>query len=134
MPLSLRQLEPAPSSQLALEEISEEGTNSSIALKLKEFVIQVAGTYRTRFNLGVGASTNGYGQIYVNGVPKGSVRVQRTAGGFTVYVEDIGGLKQYDLLQLYAWHTDSTNLVTVSNFSISASYQELPSPIPAKVN
>ena len=101
---------------------------------MKEFVIRVPGAYRTQFNLGVGASTNGYGQIYVNGVPKGSTRVHRTQGDYTVQVEDIGGLLAGDLLQLYAWHTNGTNPTSVGAFSISASYQSLPPTIPSKGN
>ena len=128
------QLEAVPSSQLVAEDNAEETTTSTTAAKLKEFVIRFPGTYRCKFNLGVGANTNGYAAIYVNAVKKGAIRVQRTAGDYSVQVEDIGGLKVGDLLQLYAWHTNGTSSTSVDAFSISASYQQQQPPIPGTVN
>lgn len=125
--------EAAPSSQLVQEDNAEETTTATSATKLKEFVIYTAGAYHTKFNLGCFTNFNGYAQIYVNGAAKGSARVQ-TANGYTICVETIAGLKPGDLLQLYAWHTNGTASTSVGAFSISASWQKMPTPITAKVN
>lgn len=129
----LMQEEAVSSSQLVAEDNAEETTTATTATKLKEFVIRVAGTYRTKFNLGQFTNFNGYAQIYVNAVAKGSTRVQ-TSNGYTICVEDIAGLKPGDLLQLYAWHTNGTAAVSVASFSISASFGAVPPTIPSKVN
>lgn len=127
-------IEAVPSTQLVAEDNAEETTNATSPTKLKEHVVLVPGTYRAQWNLGVGASTNGYSQIYVNGTAKGAIRVQRTAGEYTVQVETLPGLKAGDLVQLYAWHTNGTNPTSVGAFFLSASRQEVPTPIPGKTN
>ena len=48
----------------------------------------------------------------------------------TTYIEDVGGLKKDDLLQLYA-KVNSLETAEVSGYSIWASYAEVPTPIPA---
>ena len=127
------QVEAVPSTQLVAEDNAEETTTATSPTKLKEFVIRFPGTYSARFNLGCFINFNGYASLYVNGVKKGATRVQ-TSNGYTICVESVGGLKAGDLLQLYAWHTNGTSSTSVDSFSISASYQNQPDPIPAKVS
>ena len=122
------------SSQLVAIDATEESTTSSTPVKLKEFVIDVAGTYRAKFSMlsaTAGAAT-GFAQLYVNAVVRGGTH---NVSGLTwvQQVEDIS-VGVGDLLQLYVWHYNGSAAVSVNSFSISASWQDLPPAIPARVS
>ncbi|EHB65276.1 tail fiber repeat 2 protein [Paenibacillus lactis 154] len=90
------------------------GTTPQIAVGC---TISVAGTYRVVFYLGVDDGLIGYGQIYVNGSPRGTLR--SVTSSYIGYVEDIS-INGNDKIQVYAWTNQSGGgYVRLRDFTVS---------------
>lgn|GEM_PF-3106036 len=90
------------------------GTTPQIAVGC---TISVAGTYRVVFYLGVDDGLIGYGQIYVNGSPRGTLR--SVTSSYIGYIEDIS-INGNDKIQVYAWTNQSGGgYVRLRDFTVS---------------
>ena len=127
--------EAVPSNRLVQSSVAAVTTTETSATKKKEVVCTFDGTYRFKFGLKTAAITDGANaQLYKNGVAIGIPR-NTTSTDPVVYVEDIGGWKRGDLMQLYIWSTAGSQTVTATGFSIWAEIQRVGPAIPAgKVN
>lgn len=90
-------------------EWNEKQSTGQSYLKTHEIRAWRDGAYRVRFLMrGETSGNDGYGRIYVNGIAEGTERINGT-GAYIEYAEDISGISQGDLIQIY-----------VKNESISA--------------
>lgn len=94
--------------------ITEQVSNSTSYVKVKETVISRAGNLRIKFNLRNSSSGTAYGRIYVNGIAKGTER-STTSTSEVTFTEDITGLNHNDLVQVYVRQTGGLNCFA-SNF------------------
>lgn len=78
--------------------------------------ISLAGTYQVLFYLSTESGATGYGQIYVNGAPRGILRsgINTTPIG---YIQDIE-INGNDKIQVYVWSSASNKYVTISDFIV----------------
>ncbi|PZT57729.1 hypothetical protein DN757_00470 [Paenibacillus silvae] len=83
-------------------------TYNTSPTKVREITANTGGTYRV--NYGIRSEAQGtnyaYGQLYVNGVPRGIQR-QTNLGDVVYYTEDIA-VNAGDILQLYIWTSNSS--------------------------
>lgn len=79
--------------------------------------ISVAGTYRIQFYLKVDDGYIGYGQIYVNGSPRGTLRTV-SSSFYQGFQEDIT-INGDEKIQVYVWTNKSGGYVSIQNFSVS---------------
>lgn len=83
-------------------------------------VISMAGTYRVQFYLGVQDGFIGYGQIYVNGTPRGTLR--SVTSSYIGYIEDIT-INGNDKIQVYVWTNKSGGYVHLRDFKVSTNIE-----------
>lgn len=94
------------------------GTTPQIAVGC---TISVAGTYRVVFYLGVDDGLIGYGQIYVNGSPRGTLR--SVTSSYIGYIEDIS-INGNDKIQVYAWtNQGGGGYVRIRDFTVSTNIE-----------
>lgn len=80
-------------------------------------LISVAGTYRVQFYLKVDDGSLGYGQIYVNGSPRGTLRTV-SSSFLQGFQEDIT-INGDEKIHVYVWTNKSGAYVTIQDFTIS---------------
>ena len=107
----------APGDLLLISNATERGTGSQTLTKMKETKALSGGQFRIKFDLKQQSGYTGpaYGQIYVNGVPKGILR-QTTSASPVTFTEDIS-VDVDDLVQLYC-RTGGIGWAYVSNLNI----------------
>ncbi len=95
-------------------------TASDAYVKLKEFRVPRAGTYRVKWACATSEAGRGsWTRVYKNGA---AVGVEKETIGDLDYhdlEDDVGGFAHGDLLQLYG-HNESTRICYVKNFFICA--------------
>lgn len=79
--------------------------------------ISVAGTYRIQFYLKVDDGYIGYGQIYVNGSPRGTLRTVLSSF-YQGFQEDIT-INGDETIQVYVWTNKSGGYVSIQDFTVS---------------
>lgn len=105
-----------PGSVLVNTNATQRSTNSGTLVKVKETLVGQPGTYRISFKMsGQTNSTAHNAQVYVNGIPRGTLRRTNSTAA-TVYTEDFE-LKANDSVQIYAKH-DNANFVYISDLNI----------------
>ena len=105
---------------------TEANTERSTALtsyyKVKEILINKAGTYNTTFQLKCNTSTgNSYGRIYKDGVGFGTERSTSNTS-YQTYTEELT-FSQGDLIQLYIYHDNGGTSAVIQNFQLLATLQ-----------
>lgn len=86
--------------------------------KLKEIQVSKKGTYRVKFDLYPSSPFYAaYGQIYVNGVPRGILRNNTQSSTPITFTEDIT-INDNDLIQIYAYSAGAGYDASVRNFTI----------------
>ena len=104
-------------------------TQNNTYTKLKEIEVhRVAGVFTIKFSHEYsqsGSPTTAYARIYVNGSPVGTERSTSSAGGYTLYTENIT-VVQGDLVQLYAKLDDpvTNNFSNVKEFRFYAFHKD----------
>ncbi|MGG1878126.1 phage tail protein [Paenibacillus cisolokensis] len=80
-------------------------------------LISVAGTYRVQFYLKVDDGAIGYGQIYVNGSPRGTLRTV-SSSFYMGFQEDIT-INGDEKIHVYMWTNKSGAYVVIQDFTIT---------------
>lgn len=108
----------AGTTNILLQETAENSTTSGTPVKVHEFKINYAGTYTLAFNLkeGSASSCTAYGQIYVNGVARGTLH-STISTVYTNYTDSIT-VNVNDLVQLYVYGTGTTNVAYYNNYQL----------------
>lgn len=104
---------PIGGSTLILSSDTMSSITTSSPTKVKEIKINIAGTYRVKFDIQASTTYIAYGQIYVNGVARGILR-QNSNAIWVTYSEDIT-VNANDLIQLYVY---GSSKVYYQNFRI----------------
>lgn len=103
------------------------GTDTTYTLK-KEIVIINPGTYRIAFDMYCNGTSSSFGQIYRNGSPVGTERLDGDHA-YSTYTEDISGWSTNDLCQLFMKQSGSDTYFC-RNFRVSGHMV----PTPGAVN
>lgn len=85
--------------------------------RIKEIIISVKGSIRTKFDIKCNVNGKGYGKVYINGIAVGTERVATTS--YVTHSQDFSNVDLGDRIQIY-WHgsVGSTETVYIDNFRI----------------
>jgi hypothetical protein len=107
----------APGNQVTARHTYDDGTWYTTPIKVAQFKIPVAGTYRVSFNLGAGTNGyNAYGRIYKNGAAYGTLRIVTTYTKVT-FTEDLT-FNAGDTCELWIYTSNSVVYAYANEFML----------------